>query len=49
MTCPKCQVDMEMVQNEPLGMVWRCGKCMAEISEDFSKPELPTNRIHEDA
>lgn len=36
---------MDLIQDEDLGRFWKCPWCMVEVAEDFSKPEIPMDRI----
>lgn len=45
--CPKCGGAMEVVEDHPLGQLYRCTRCMAEKPVFFDKPHDQLDGVHE--
>jgi len=45
--CGKCGGAMEAVEDEPMGRLYRCTRCMDEKAVFFDKPPGGLDGIHE--
>ena len=49
MECQTCKTPMDVIEDEPLGRLYRCSLCGRETSEFFDKSEILGNKGESDA